>query len=443
MWHGVESKKNKQASPVGKNVNGSALPVCVLLATSTTRCGAVAHDAIATHAVTTQQHSKQHSRSSGIPAFHHTGTARQQRQQDASHNRYIRASLQADGASPVESLPLTKAPTAANIRASSIQAVSAAGPLVLPTGNGLPGGSSSRRTSTAGVILPPDWQGGAVSERGKKESTDESIDRGRASKRTTVGVIAAGEQVQQGLVDHVEEAREGTTRIAGRRRTANNLYVNGQPGVRPIIGPSPAAVRASGAALVRDTARKSTSVLSDSPGRAYSRLVDHRGTVADAGIAIALRVPTTTFTTLAKRNAQRSPRKIDSIASGGGGTAAAAAAATFQPVNLARHLADILAKNDWRRVLDVFNEARRVDARLGSRGVEEVSRGVDPTRLSRGAYNQALLAYAMGRNGHGALSLLKEMRKVGGRLAPTRSSYNACLEVCTTTVHLIQGVVLM
>lgn len=88
----------------------------------------------------------------------------------------------------------------------------------------------------------------------------------------------------------------------------------------------------------------------------------------------------------------------------------------------------------------VFEEARRTEARLLSTGAGSgVGRGLaDRALLSCGSYNQALLAYARGRDGAAALGLLRDMRSARERgerrLAPTRGSYNACLKVCRPAV---------
>lgn len=75
-----------------------------------------------------------------------------------------------------------------------------------------------------------------------------------------------------------------------------------------------------------------------------------------------------------------------------------------------------------------FERARRREAALLAVAAATAAKG-PRSLLSRGAYNQALAAYAKGRDGHSALELLRTMRKSGGRLAPSRSSFNICLDV--------------
>lgn len=96
------------------------------------------------------------------------------------------------------------------------------------------------------------------------------------------------------------------------------------------------------------------------------------------------------------------------------------------------HLENLVARGEWRRAVTEFEEARRTEFRLeASRRGEE---GANRALLTCGSYNQALLAYATGRNGRAALDLLRDMRSARERgerrLAPTRGSYNACLKVC-------------
>lgn len=98
-------------------------------------------------------------------------------------------------------------------------------------------------------------------------------------------------------------------------------------------------------------------------------------------------------------------------------------------LSLPRHLEKLVQSGNWSRAIAVFEDARRAEARLLSQGLSVPERA----RLTRGAYNQTLLAYAKGRKGQEALALLREMRAsgagAGGRLAPGRVSYNACLQV--------------
>eukprot|EP00904_Undaria_pinnatifida_P006921 jgi/Undpi1/3359/HiC_scaffold_15.g06732.m1 len=96
------------------------------------------------------------------------------------------------------------------------------------------------------------------------------------------------------------------------------------------------------------------------------------------------------------------------------------------------HLENLVARGEWRRAVTEFEEARRTEFRLeASRRGEE---GANRALLTCGSYNQALLAYATGRNGRAALDLLRDMRSARERgerrLAPTRGSYNACLKAC-------------
>lgn len=80
--------------------------------------------------------------------------------------------------------------------------------------------------------------------------------------------------------------------------------------------------------------------------------------------------------------------------------------------------------------MSAFEKARKHEAARQPAAAPPGGNAADPRSvLSRGAYNQALLAYAKGGDGQGALELLRCMRKAGGRLAPTRGSFNACLNV--------------
>ncbi|CAN0459394.1 unnamed protein product, partial [Ectocarpus sp. 12 AP-2014] len=99
------------------------------------------------------------------------------------------------------------------------------------------------------------------------------------------------------------------------------------------------------------------------------------------------------------------------------------------PAQLPGHLEHLIGQGEWRKAVATFERARRREVALLA--VAAATAAKNPrSLLSRGAYNQALAAYATGRDGHGALELLRAMRKAGGRLAPSRSSFNICLNAC-------------
>lgn len=105
------------------------------------------------------------------------------------------------------------------------------------------------------------------------------------------------------------------------------------------------------------------------------------------------------------------------------------------PQKLPGYLENLIDEGNWRKAVAVFESARRHEAaRRVASAPPPASASAAVARdarslLSRGAYNQALMAYAKGRDGQSALELLRIMRKAGGRLAPTRGSFNACLNV--------------
>eukprot|EP00903_Cladosiphon_okamuranus_P013139 g12253.t1 len=95
---------------------------------------------------------------------------------------------------------------------------------------------------------------------------------------------------------------------------------------------------------------------------------------------------------------------------------------------LPRYLEQLIDRGDWRKAVSAFEKARKHQASVFRKAPVHPT---DPTSvLTRGAYNQALLAYAKGRDGRGALELLRCMREEGGGIAPTRGSFNACLNAC-------------
>lgn len=112
------------------------------------------------------------------------------------------------------------------------------------------------------------------------------------------------------------------------------------------------------------------------------------------------------------------------------GAASTLSAGTAVIDHLAMELSSHLQKNNWKRVIKMFEDARRAEARLQLKGKLK-----EPDRVSRQAYNQALLAYAKGKDGLSALNLLRVMRfqsstKKKTWLSPSRASFNACLQVC-------------
>ncbi|CAM9344810.1 unnamed protein product, partial [Scytosiphon promiscuus] len=100
------------------------------------------------------------------------------------------------------------------------------------------------------------------------------------------------------------------------------------------------------------------------------------------------------------------------------------------PRKLPHHLEYLLGRGDWREAVAAFEKSRKHQA--ARRGAASAAAGEKDARalLSLGAYNQALMAYAQGRDGRSALELLREMRRAGGRLTPSRGSFNACLDAC-------------
>lgn len=104
--------------------------------------------------------------------------------------------------------------------------------------------------------------------------------------------------------------------------------------------------------------------------------------------------------------------------------------------DLTNALADCVQKGNWRRAIALFNDARKLQTQLEAKG-----RLAATDRLSKQAYDQALLAYARGNDGRAALILLREMQTGNGlgRLTPTRVSYNACLKVNVNEKQLVHS----